>query len=81
MFTTFKTAAIVAITVVAAHAVIGSASFSALQSKADQAVMPVVTAERIEVRPTQVVKMDRIEVVARKAAANQIALTRWNAAA
>lgn len=81
MFTTFKTAAVVAIAVVAAHAAIGSASFQALQTAADRAVMPVVTAERIEVRPVQVVRMDRIEIVARKAALNQVALTSWNVVA
>jgi hypothetical protein len=58
--------------------------------------MPIVTAERIEVRAPQIVKMDRIvvqakapqivkaeriEIVASKPAVNQIALTAWNAAA
>lgn len=65
MFTTFKTAAVVAISVVAAHAAVGIASIDALQAAADRAVMPVVTAERIEVRPMQIVKMDRIKVLAK----------------
>ena len=62
MFTTFKTAAFVALTVVAAHAAIGTSSYRALQTAADRAVMPVVHAERMEVRPMQVVKAERIEV-------------------
>ncbi len=66
MFTTFKTAAFVASAVVAAHAAIGSASFQTLQTAADRAVMPVVTAERIEVRAPQIVKMERIVVQAHK---------------
>ncbi len=80
MFTTFKTAAVVASAVLAAHALIGAASFSALQTKADEAVMPVVVAERMEVRATKIVKMDRIEVSAKRADV-KVALTQWNAVA
>jgi hypothetical protein len=66
MFTTFKTAAFIATAVVAAHAVIGTSSAVSLQKDADRAVMPVVKAERIEVRPMQVVKADPIVVHAKK---------------
>jgi hypothetical protein len=69
MFTTFKTAAVVATAVVVAHAVVGAASFTTLQTSADRAVMPIVKAEPIIVsaKPLQIVKADRIEVRATKA--------------
>jgi hypothetical protein len=77
MSTSFKTAAFIATAVIAAHAAIGAFSASALQTAADQAVMPIVKAEpiivsakglqivkadRIEVRPMQIVKAERIEI-------------------
>jgi hypothetical protein len=64
MFTTKTTAAFIATAIVAAHAAFGVASFNVLQDKADQAMLPVVKAERIVVlaKPVQIVKAERIEV-------------------
>lgn len=80
MHTNLKTAAFALAAVVAAHALVGAASYSALQTKADHAVMPIVAAERIEVRSRQVVKAERI-VVSAKRDGLQLALTRWAAVA
>ncbi len=65
MFITAKQAAFIATAVVAAHAVIGAASFSKLQREADVAIMPIVVAERIDVKPTQIYKAEAIIVRAR----------------
>ncbi len=70
MFTSAKTAAFVATTIVAAHFVaFGSAAVS-LQTSADHAMIPVIKAEPIIVRASslQIVKADRIEVRASRAA-------------
>ncbi len=70
MFTTAKTAAVVIAAIVGAHfAAFGSAAVT-LQTSADHAMIPVVKAEPIIVRASslQIVKADRIEVRASRAA-------------
>jgi hypothetical protein len=67
MFTTKTTAAVATSLIVAAHAVVGAASFNVLQDKADHAMLPVVKAERIVVsaKPVQIVKAEKITVSAK----------------
>jgi hypothetical protein len=96
MFTVFKTAAIVATTVIAAHAAIGFSAGSAMQNTADVAMMPIVKAEKIVVngKALQIVKADKITITAKPiqivkaekitvtaTKAQLIALTSWNRAA
>jgi hypothetical protein len=65
--TTFKTAAFIATAVVAAHATLGAVSFNSLQTAADRAVMPIVTAEPIIVtaKAPQIIKAEAIIVHAK----------------
>jgi hypothetical protein len=83
-----KASVLVLAAVVSCHAALGAWSANALQTQADQAVMPVYTAQRIEVtakKPT-IVKAERIEVRAVRTVAavpaqtvdHTVALLSWN---
>jgi hypothetical protein len=84
MFTSFKTAAIVATVTIAAHAAIGFSAGSAMQNTADVVMMPILKAEKIVVsgKAMQIVKADKITVTAKPmqiVKAEKITVTATNA--